>query len=85
VKLMDSCRRAAELITQARDEPLGLFDRWKLNLHLAMCKNCRNVDDQIAHLGDLVRDLLDDDGSVRAPPGNAGRSREADGGARRIP
>jgi predicted anti-sigma-YlaC factor YlaD len=81
--LMDSCRSAAELITQARDEPLGLFDRWKLELHLAMCRNCRNVNDQVAHLGDLVRDFLDDDRSVHTPPGEGGRPRQHDGVAGR--
>jgi predicted anti-sigma-YlaC factor YlaD len=81
---MDSCSRAAELITQARDEPLGLFDRWKLKLHLSMCRNCRNVNDQIAHLGDLVRDLLDDDGSGQTPPRGAARPGQGgDGPVRR--
>jgi predicted anti-sigma-YlaC factor YlaD len=66
MKLMDPCRRAAELITQAQDEPLGTFDRLKLKLHLSMCRDCRNVNDQVAQLRSMMRALPDD--SLEEPP-----------------
>lgn len=47
---MHSCKRVAELLTQRLDEPLGLIDEMKLRLHLSMCGNCSNVEQQIAAL-----------------------------------
>lgn len=69
---MHSCRRVAELLSQALDEPLGLFDRARLRLHLSMCDDCRQVERQFETLHTLSADLFVDehDGAPggQAPP-----------------
>lgn len=45
--MMYSCKRVAELLSQRLDEPSGLLDAIRLRLHLTMCRNCRNVAQQI--------------------------------------
>jgi predicted anti-sigma-YlaC factor YlaD len=55
MNLLHSCRRAAELITLAQDEPLGALDKLRLKIHLSMCGNCRNVEQQIAQIGAMMR------------------------------
>jgi len=52
-----SCRKAAKLLSKAMDEPLGLTDRVRLQVHLAMCGNCRNVGVQMETLRVLGADL----------------------------
>lgn len=49
-----SCAKAAELLSQALDEPLGLVDQLRLKYHLAICGNCSNVDDQFKQLSGLM-------------------------------
>lgn len=63
--LLHSCQKAAELLSQALDEPLDMVDKLRLRIHLSMCGNCRNVEEQFnlmhkmgAQLGTL--DLCDD-------------------------
>lgn len=55
MNLLHSCRRAAELITLAQDEPLGALDKFRLRIHLSMCGNCRNAQQQIAQIGAMMR------------------------------
>lgn len=64
--LLHSCQKAAELISQSLDEPLDMVDKLRLRMHLSMCGNCRNVEEQLnlihkmgAQLGTL--DLCGDD------------------------
>lgn len=47
MSLFHSCRKVAELLSQALDEPLNLTDRVLLRIHLSLCGNCRNVEQQI--------------------------------------
>lgn len=49
-----SCVKAAELMSQALDEPLGLVDQLRLKYHITICGNCRNVDDQFKQLSGLM-------------------------------
>jgi hypothetical protein len=56
-----SCRQAAELISQWRDEPLSWWRRWSLRLHLKACGNCQQVAQQMAQLNDLSAALWRDD------------------------
>ncbi|MEO6032069.1 MAG: zf-HC2 domain-containing protein [Burkholderiaceae bacterium] len=58
---LHSCRRAAELLSQGLDEPLGLLDRLRLRMHLSMCNNCRRVDEQLDNLHALSADLFSDE------------------------
>jgi len=44
--LLHSCKKAAELLSQSLDEPLDMVDKLRLRMHLSMCGNCRNVEEQ---------------------------------------
>ena len=59
MNLLRSCKIAAELITLAQDEPLSTLDKLRLKLHFSMCGNCRNVEQQIAQIGLLMRSPLE--------------------------
>jgi predicted anti-sigma-YlaC factor YlaD len=45
--LLHSCKKAAELLSQSLDEPLDMVDKLRLRMHLSMCGNCRNVEEQL--------------------------------------
>jgi predicted anti-sigma-YlaC factor YlaD len=47
---MLSCKEATRLMSDAQDRKLGLAERLQLDLHLAICKGCRNFGDQMAFL-----------------------------------
>ncbi|MDZ7591172.1 MAG: zf-HC2 domain-containing protein [Rubrivivax sp.] len=80
---MDSCKRVAELLSQRLDEPLSLVEEMKLRLHLSMCRNCQNVDEQLKGLrtasaglfsGELDLDAMpaeDTPGGAPATPGGS--------------
>lgn len=42
-----SCKKVAELLSQGLDEPLEWSDRVRLRIHIAMCGNCRNAEQQL--------------------------------------
>ena len=72
MNLMHSCRQAAELLTRARDEPLPALDKLRLKLHLSLCGDCRNVEDQLAQIGRMMRSPFDLDEPLpdeSTPPG----------------
>lgn len=74
---MHSCKRVAELLTLGLDEPLGWLDRIRLRMHLAMCDNCSNVEQQLLAVKALSSDLFatDDDALDGAgPPPEPGTS-----------
>jgi predicted anti-sigma-YlaC factor YlaD len=56
-----SCKKAAELLSQAQDEPLSVLDRVRLKFHLSICPNCQEVKLQMAQLTNLMRNPLDMD------------------------
>ena len=58
MKLAHSCRKVSELLSQQLDEPLGLIDRLRLRLHLSMCGNCKNVQQQLAAVDSLAAQLF---------------------------
>lgn len=70
MNLMHSCKRAAELLSRRLDEPLGMVDDLLLALHLSMCRNCSEVEKQLAHIHSASSSLLldvespDDDESI---------------------
>lgn len=68
MNFLRSCKKAAELITLAQDEPLSTLDKLRLKLHFSMCGNCRNVEQQIAQIGLLMRSPVE---AEDASPGNA--------------
>ena len=58
---MHSCKRVAELLSQSLDEPLGWFDALRMRIHLLMCGNCRNVEQQMLGVKALSADLFSSD------------------------
>jgi len=75
--LLHSCQKAAELLSRSLDEPLDMVDKLRLRMHLSMCGNCRNVQEQLnlihkmgAQIGTL--DLCDDAGEAPLSQGNPG-------------
>jgi len=65
--LFYSCRRAAELLSQAMDEPLGALTRLRLRMHLSMCRDCARVEEQLGELRRLAGEL----GFMGGPAGDA--------------
>lgn len=57
MNIFHSCERAAELMSQALDEPLDLADQVRLRIHLKMCGNCQEVEKQMATLHALTPQL----------------------------
>jgi predicted anti-sigma-YlaC factor YlaD len=57
MNVFHSCERAAELMSQALDEPLDLADQMRLRIHLSMCSNCEEVEKQMATLHTLAPQL----------------------------
>lgn len=55
---LHSCRRAAQLLSQRLDEPLGAIDEMRLRLHLSLCGNCRKVEQQLGGIHAATGDLL---------------------------
>ena len=53
-----SCRRAAELMSRRLDERLSPFDRFRLGVHLFLCRNCRHVEHQFDRIRTLTSDVL---------------------------
>lgn len=67
MNIFHSCERAAELMSQALDEPLALADQMRLRIHLKMCGNCQEVEKQMEalraltpHLGMLELNMNDE-------------------------
>lgn len=62
MNLMYSCKKVAELLLLSQDEPLSFLQQAKLKIHLLGCGNCRNFDDQLHTIRELVNDTygLDD-------------------------
>lgn len=56
---MIKCREASRLMSRAMDEPLPLWQRLALALHLAICDACRNAERQMRLLRLAVARLLD--------------------------
>lgn len=55
MKWMPTCREATELASQKMDESLPLIDRLALQMHLAICKNCRRFAVQLEEMRRLFR------------------------------
>jgi hypothetical protein len=56
---MLSCRDATRLMSEAQDRKLGFAERLQLDLHLALCKGCRNFNEHMAFLRKACRAWLD--------------------------
>lgn len=60
-----SCKQVAQLLSQRLDEPLGAIDNLRLRVHLSMCGNCSNVDEQLRQVNALAAGLFA--GGLTAP------------------
>lgn len=60
-----SCREASILLSRAQDVPLTRWDRFRLNLHLSVCRACRNVVAQFAFIRTTAKRCLDRDEPLR--------------------
>ncbi|MBK9245085.1 MAG: zf-HC2 domain-containing protein [Burkholderiales bacterium] len=56
---MIPCRTANRLVSEGMDRPLGLGDRARLRLHLAMCVMCSRVERQMDFLRQAMRHIGD--------------------------
>jgi len=55
--MMLSCREVTRLVSQGLDRRLGLAERVRLRLHLAICDGCANFKRQMDFLRLAVRKL----------------------------
>ncbi|MDD2885973.1 MAG: zf-HC2 domain-containing protein [Dechloromonas sp.] len=56
---MLSCKDATRLLSEAQDRPLTLAEKMQLEIHLAMCRGCRNFKGQIAFLREACKHYID--------------------------
>jgi len=52
---MMSCKDVSKLLSQARERPLSLWERFSLSLHLMMCNGCANFRRQLDFIGAAMR------------------------------
>jgi hypothetical protein len=71
---MNSCSRAAELISQSLETPLRWRDRVALRLHLSLCGLCRKFHRQMEILQRAGR-VVDEHAPLDATLPNAARDR----------
>lgn len=50
-----SCAEAQELSTKAEYKVVGFWDKWKLQLHLFFCRNCKKYHRQNRKLTGLLK------------------------------
>lgn len=55
---MLSCEEATRLMSDAMERPLVIKDRLSLNVHLVMCKGCRNFSHQVQELRQVAREYV---------------------------
>ena len=60
---MLSCKDATRMMSEAQDRKLGAGERLQLEMHLAMCRGCRNVRQQMEFLRAACRRLFGRDES----------------------
>jgi Putative zinc-finger len=57
---MLSCKQSTQLMSQAQDRKLTVPERLQLEMHLALCKGCRNYRGQVDFLRQACRRYLDE-------------------------
>jgi len=65
---MLNCKEATRLMSEAQDRQLGMGEKLQLEMHLAMCRGCRNFREQMDFLRMACRRFMQrrdggDDGS----------------------
>ncbi|MBX9810466.1 MAG: zf-HC2 domain-containing protein [Burkholderiales bacterium] len=59
MKILTNCKEVSELLSQAQDRPLGLGEKFGLNLHLMMCNGCRNFGKQLDFIRAAMKRYLE--------------------------
>jgi hypothetical protein len=52
---MLTCKEVTHLLSEAQDRKITVAERVHLEMHLAICKGCRNFKDQITFLREACR------------------------------
>lgn len=61
-----SCKETTRLLSQGEDRDLAFGERVALRVHLAICKGCRNVNQQFLFLRLAVKELIRDGDSAKS-------------------
>lgn len=56
-----SCKRATELLSEEQDRDLSFTEWSALHAHLALCKGCTAVSEQLKLLRRVIRRLLEEE------------------------
>lgn len=56
---MLSCKQVTHQLSEAQDRKLSLSERMQLEMHLAMCKGCRNFKGQMSFLREACKRYVD--------------------------
>ena len=59
MKIMATCKEVSELLSQGQDRQLGRGEKLRLNLHLLVCKGCRNFGDQLVFIRAAVKRYIE--------------------------
>lgn len=71
--MMLSCKEVTRLVSQRQDRTLDFGERVALRVHFALCKGCRNVEQQLEFLRRAMAGLRVPDGAPAAEsPGTGG-------------
>ena len=62
--MMLSCKEVTRLVSQRQDRSLGFRERVALGVHFAICRGCRNVEQQLDFLRRAMARLAEDDGAA---------------------
>ncbi|MGA9396405.1 MAG: zf-HC2 domain-containing protein [Azonexus sp.] len=57
---MLTCKNATQLLSEAQDRKLGLSEKMQLELHLALCKGCKNYGNQMKFLSQTCRRFVEE-------------------------
>lgn len=52
---MLSCKEASHLLSEAQDRKLDLSEKVQLEMHLAMCRGCKNFREQMSFLREACK------------------------------
>lgn len=65
MKFMSTCKEVSELLSQAQDRRLARGERFGLNVHLLVCKGCRNFGDQLGFIRAAMKRYIERDDAGR--------------------
>lgn len=57
---MLSCKEVTHLLSESQDRPLGMSEKMQLEMHLAICKGCKNFKSQMSFLREACKRYLAD-------------------------